>query len=290
MNAMLSRRALLASGLMLGGLALLPSGLLAATAATDPETIDLAVSPSRSTKLVRWVPAGAPRGVLLFSHGHGAEPLAYRQLFTALVAQGYAVLAPMHVDSQAYPDRDKFGQQQGFLERLADMRAISALAVKQFAGVPVAAVGHSYGSLIALCLGGALADLMPMRDPTVSAVLTFSSAGKVQGLVKPGSYASLAVPALMITGTEDMVPNFVTDPADHLFPIETSPAKDKYALVFKGTDHFLGSRPDGARFADAIRAATLFLIAYVPPNNAAKADLKKLPIAPGDRFLVRDEL
>jgi alpha-beta hydrolase superfamily lysophospholipase len=281
----LDRRALLKAAAALGGTALLPAPLLAAAAGA--ETIDLAVG-SRTTRLGIWRPAAAPRGVLLFSTGHGSWPERYEPMIGAVVGAGYAVLAPLHVDSMQHPDRASFSPQQGFLERIADMKATSAHAAKAFPGVPVAAMGHSYGSLISLGLGGALADLMPMRDPSVTAVLAFSSPGSISGLVQPGAYASLAVPAMLITGTADTVPGFVTDPADHLRPIEQSPAGDKYALVIQGADHNLIGEPDAPGFARARMAAVTFLKAYVPGDKAFRIGLGVLPVAKGDRFIVRE--
>ncbi|WP_044334092.1 alpha/beta hydrolase family protein [Sphingomonas hengshuiensis] len=287
MNAILTRRALLQGAVALGGLALLPPGLLHAQTA-GPETIDLAVSSARSTTLTLWRPAGSPRGVLLFSTGHGSWPERYAAMVQALVADGYAVLAPLHVDSTRHPDRAKFDSRQGFFERIADMRATSAHAAKTFPDLPVAAMGHSYGALIALGMGGALANLLPMRDARVGAVLAFSSPGAIPGLVRPGAYAALAVPTMLITGTRDLVEGFVTDPADHLQPIEQSPAGDKYALVIAGGEHGLVYAAGTPGFARARVAAGDFLAAYVPANPAARARLAEMRVAPGDRFIVRE--
>lgn len=281
----LDRRALLTGAAALGAVALLPPGLLYAQAAAT-ETVDLPVG-KRITKLSIWRPTGPAKGVLLFSTGQGSWPERYEAMLRALVAEGYAVFAPLHVDSMHYPDRDNFTAQQGFFERVADMRATSAVAIAAYPGLPVAAVGHSYGSLIALGMGGALANLMPLRNPAVSAVLAFSSPGLIPGLVGPGAYASLAVPAMLITGTKDLVEGFVSDPADHLVPIETSPAGDKYALVVAGAGHRLVAESGTPEFERAQLWARSFLAAYVPSDGRAKARLAALPVKPGDRYIVR---
>lgn len=287
MSGPLTRRALLTGAGALGALALVPPGALHAQTAA-PETIDLAVSATRKTPLSLWRPAGTPRGVLLFSTGHGSWPARYAPMIEAVVADGYAVLAPLHVDSVRHPDREKFDARAGFFERIADMKATSAHAATAFPGTPMAAMGHSFGSLIALGMGGALANLLPMRDPSVAAVLAFSSPGVIPGLIGPGSYASLAVPTMLITGTQDRIEGFVTDPADHLQPIEQSPAGDKYALVIAGGDHALAYAAGTPAFARARIAAGDFLAAFVPPNAAARARLAEMRVAPGDRFIVRE--
>lgn len=285
MTLILNRRALLTGAAAMGAIALLPAGLLHAASAAA-ETVELAVG-KRTTKLSIWRPAGSAKGVLLFSTGQGSWPERYEALLGALARDGYAVFAPLHVDSMHYPDHDRFTAQQGFLERNADMRATSAYALAAYPGLPVAAVGHSYGSLIALGMGGALANLMPLRNPAVSAVLAFSSPGLIPGLVRPGAYASLAVPTMLITGTKDLVEGFVTDPADHLAPIETSPAGDKYALVVASADHKLVAEAGTPEFDRALLWARSFLAAYVPPDPRAKAKLAALPVKPGDRYIVR---
>ncbi|WP_404335482.1 alpha/beta hydrolase family protein [Sphingomonas sp. MMS12-HWE2-04] len=285
MKSLLDRRTLLKGAAALGGLALLPSGLLAAIA--GPETVEVDATPARKATLSIWRPAGTPHGVLLFSTGHGSWPERYEAMIGGMVADGYAVIAPLHVDSMHYADREKFDSRTGFFARIEDMKAASAHAAKAFPGVPVAAMGHSYGSLIGLGMGGALANLLPLRDPSVTAVLAFSSPGLIPGVVRPGAWASLAVPAMLITGTNDLVEGFVTNPADHLQPIEQSPAGDKYALVIKDAGHGLVGEPDTSAYKRARMAASLFLGAYVPPKKSFRTALELMPVAPGDRFLVR---
>lgn len=232
--------------------------------AAPTATVALQVSPARATTLSVWEPAQV-RGVVLFSSGHGSWPERYDALLQAWCDAGFVVLAPLHVDSVKYPDRGKFSMQQGFGERLADMKAASAHAAAHWPGVPVAAAGHSYGTLIslALALGGAMADLAPLRDPTVVAVVGYSSPGRIPGLVTPQTYASVAVPVLVVTGDRDLVPGFVGDARDHLYPVETAPAGDKYAVVLAGGEHdLIGGEPE-ALFRRARDVGTAFLRAEV---------------------------
>ena len=276
-----TRRALLVGG-GLGAAALaLPSPVRAAAAATARQMIDLPVGQRRTTVAV-WRPA-RPRGVALFSHGHGSWPDRYDQLARALVGDGFAVLAPMHVDSVHYPERAKFSLQQSFPERLADMGAARGYATTNFAGLPIVAVGHSFGTLTALCLGGALSGTGPFRDPAVKAVLGFSTPGRIPGLIGPTAYAGVQVPVMVVTGTADTVPGFVTDPADHLFPTQSVPT-DSYALVVDRADHVLVAGP---AFARAATPARLFVEGYGLGNRTALARLAAWRAGAGDRFTVR---
>lgn len=277
----LNRRGFLAAVLAAPVAVAVFGNALAAPAATQR----LQVSPERATDLMVWAPA-RPVAVALLSTGHGSWPERYDPVAQALVAAGFAVLAPLHVDSMRHPDREKFDARAGFMERLVDMKATSAEAARRWPGLPVAAVGHSYGTLISLCLGGALAYMAPFRDPTVKAVLGWSSPGKIPGLIAPPSYASLAVPTLIITGDQDVVPGFVTDWHDHLFPIETAPAGGKYAVTFAGAAHDLVSGQPKPAYDAALTYSAAFLKASVLGDAAAKA-LIDTAAGPGETWLRR---
>ena len=273
-----------------GGLAALALALPTASRAKDlgtvAQTSDLVVSPTRSTRLVAWAPARA-RGVVLFSTGHGSWPERYDRLAALLVADGFAVLAPVHVDSVHYPDRAAFTLQQSFPERLADMAAAASVAARRYPGLPVIAAGHSFGTLTALCLGGALGGMGPFRNPAVKAVLGFSTPGLIPGLIDPQAYASVAVPVMIVTGTMDALPaglGYPSKPDDHLVPARTVPA-GSYALVVGGADH--GLVDDAARFDHAAPAARLFVEAYGLGDRRARRALDGWRAMPGDAWTVR---
>ncbi|WP_313274986.1 hypothetical protein [Stenotrophomonas sp.] len=260
----LLRRAGLVMALLLGP----PLGALDAPS----EVVPLQVSADRSTTLTLWAPAKV-RGVVLFSSGHGAWPERYEALLQSWADAGFVVLAPMHVDSMKYPQREKFSLQQGLVERFADMRAASGYATAHWPGMPVAAAGHSLGTLVSAALGGGFSALGPLRDPSVVAVLGFSSPGKVPGLVDAQSYASLAVPLLLVTGDQDLVPGFVNDPVDHLYPVETAATGDKTGVVLAGADHNLvGGEPE-ALFRRARELGTAFLRVHLLHDEQARGVL-----------------
>jgi hypothetical protein len=269
---------------LLGGLSVAAALATGAKAAAS-EQAALKVSASRSTTATLWVPQ-AVRGVVLFSTGHGAWPERYDKVAGVFRDAGFAVVAPLHVDSVHYPQRDSFTREASFGERLADMRAAGALAADRWPGKPVAAVGHSFGSLTALCLGGALAELGRFRDPSVKAVLGYSTPGRIPGLVGPRAYAGLNLPAMIVTGDADVVPGLVSDPRDHLFPVASSPAGDKYGLVLAGGEHELIGGAKLAPFAAAAEAGRTFLQAFVLGDGSAK---RRLAVAagPGEQWIRR---
>lgn len=262
--------------------------LLCATPLSATPTADIAlqVTPQRSTKLVTWVPQDV-KGVVLFSTGHGSWPEKYDAVASAWKAAGFAVIAPVHVDSMHYPDRDKFTREASFGERLADMKAASAYAARTWPGKPVIAAGHSFGTLIALCLGGGLSNLGDFRDPSVKAVLGFSSPGRIPGLVGPQAYSGDALPIMVVTGDQDTVPGLVTDWHDHLLPVQSSPAGNKFAVVYQGAAHELIGHTDGPSFAAAIATSVRFLQAYGLGDLSAKKALAASDTADGATWIKR---
>ncbi len=286
----IGRRALIAGGVATAAIpALLPRAAWADIPSPPPvpRTVRLPLSVSRATDMTVWEPTvKRPIGVALLSTGHGSWPERYAALAGVLTLYGYAVLAPMHVDSVRHPDRAAFTMQASFGERIADMAAASGYAAKAYPGSIVIAAGHSFGTLTALCRAGALAYLGDFRDPSVTAVLGFSTPGRVPGLVRPDAYATVAAPVLLLTGTADTVPGFVADPADHLLPVETvrGPA---FGLVMAGADHEFVGRNDPGIWARA-NLVSDFLAGYPGRGAAPRRRLAHRTPGPGDRFIVRN--
>ncbi len=271
---------LAAAMLLLAGCALAPAAP-DARSATAPlrETITVSAQAGRTVDMTVIRPRSI-RGVALFGHGQGGQASAYPALLDMLTDAGWLVIAPLHVDSQAHPRRADFDQRAGFAARVADVAAAATLARTLAPGKPVVAVGHSYGSLLAAMQGGALSAMIPARDVDVRAVLAFSTPGRIPGLITPQSFATLAVPTMVVTGDADVVPGFIPDWKQHLAMYEDSPAGDKYALVLAGGGHMLVK--DGVGPArDATMAATLdFLAAYGLGDAVAKARLAGLRSTP----------
>ena len=242
--------------------------------ATPTSQVALQASPQRATTMTIWVPKKV-KGVVLFSTGHGSWPEKYDAVASAWQAAGFAVIAPLHVDSLHHPDRAKFTREASFGERIADLKAASAYAARTWPGRPVVAAGHSFGTLTALCLGGGLSKLGDFRDARVKAVLGFSSPGNIPGLIDPQAYATEALPVMIITGDQDVVPGLVADWHDHLLPIRTSPAGDKYGVTFPGAAHELVGHPGDPNYAPAVAISVRFLRAYGLGDRSAKASLGK---------------
>lgn len=213
-----------------------------AAAAPAASTATLTAPDGRSIEVSIIAPQ-APRGVILFSHGGGNSPRSTSALFTRLTAQGFAVLAPMHTDSQDMPPGKRTDILGAFGTRIADMKAAAAYARTTFPDLPVAQMGYSYGTLVSVIGAGALGKMVPGAIPGVKAVVMLSSPGPVLPVIAmPGAFDSVTAPTLLVTGDADIVPGFVADPARHLVYFEHMPAAgDHTALVVAGATHGFAS-------------------------------------------------
>lgn len=253
-----------------------PQTRFATPAAVTPQTLTVTATETRQLEIRVFAPA-RPKGVVVFGHGGNGWPDNYARLFARLNSAGYAVMAPVHVDSLRHPEHASYNLQTAFGERVVDVGATTRAAAQRFPGLPVAAVGHSYGSLLAQMQGGALRYITDARAAQVKAVVSFSSPGIIPGLVRPdAAFTTLAVPSLIVTGTADVVPGFTTNWEDHLASYRRAPAGGRYALILPGADHSLASGANPDHFERALSATILFLDAYVLDHAGARRQLDRV--------------
>lgn len=262
----------------LAGCATREAGVVAAPVASTQDVsmkpVELTAPDGRSVALYVTAPA-RPRGVILFSHGGGSTPLATPKLTAALLADGYAVLAPLHTDSLSLPAERRTNLQAALTTRVADQKLAASYAAQRFAGLPVGAVGFSYGSLIALMSAGAV-PVVPAAVSAVKAVVMFSSPGPIGPLTgAPNAFSAVTAPTLLVTGTADTVPGMVPNPASHLLYFDQLPAGGRMALLVNGATH---SFPKGEEvgFEGAITVVRMFLAAEVLGDVKADARLRQL--------------
>lgn len=258
------------------------------SSAAAPETVTLTTPGGRAINVTRWTPRHR-RGTILFSHGALSSPAFYDLFILPWVDAGYEIWAPLHVDSLQHPDRAAFAGLKSWAARLEDMHVLAAHVGQR----SVIAVGHSYGGLVALTLGGASpvpppGYAGPMAEPQVKAAVAFSPPGPMPGLVEPGAYASLAVPALIQSGTADLItpPGTQPDPASwskHMKAFdECRPGGHRYGLVLEGVDHYFGGTicdftkpgpPKAEQAGIAARIATEFMDGYGLDSRHARRTL-----------------
>ena len=218
----------------------------AAVARAIDEVVLVPAPDGRTVDILVVAPA-QPRGVLLVSHGGNSSPAAMRAVIDHAAGEGFAVAAPTHTDSLTLAAERRTDLQGAFATRIADMQVAAALAAQRFPGLPVGALGYSYGSLTALIAAGGLSPVIPGKVPGLKAAVMFSSPGPIAGLTDmPGALAAVDVPVLLVTGTADTVPGYVSDPAQHLVYFDGLPAGDRTALVVRDASHlFLAGHEPG---------------------------------------------
>lgn len=281
----LSRRSMIA-----GTGALIASRPLAANPLAERQ-FTLTGADGRAIQISEWKPRGKAKAIVLFSHGAGSSPRFYEALFGPWLAAGFHILAPLHVDSAEHPRTKDFPGLANWKARIEDMRALSAHVGNR----PWIAGGHSYGGLVALTLGGATAVVPegltgPLSDANARAVVAFSPPAPIPVLCTADGYAKIAVPAMIQTGTKDIVPGITSTDGEgwrgHLVPYEAAAAgKHRYGLILDGVDHYFGGaicRYDLPgpkqldRLADAARISALFVDAHGRGDKMARKRLDRL--------------
>lgn len=257
-----------------------PAEAAAAAPAFAPARIELTAPDGRAIDVSVWE-AADERAVVVFSHGYNGSPAAYRRILSEWVEAGFTVVAPLHVDSLRHPRHEEFDGPGAFTTRIVDLAVVRGFVKTAHAGKPMVAAGHSFGSLMSMIAGGAVTVAGPQGDPAVKAVVALSSAGDLQGVIGPETYAGLAAPTLMITGDEDLVPQYVTDWRAHRSGFDRSPAGDKMMLVFAGGDHSLIRNADEADFDLIARASTAFIAAHALDDAEARRTLETLTAPEG---------
>jgi predicted dienelactone hydrolase len=210
--------------------------------------------------------------VIVFSHGLGtSNSLSSLEGYTPLVefwaAHGFAVLQPTHLNStflglQA-PEGNELFWQEGYHDvvRLLDNLDTIEAAVPRLHGRldrrRIAVAGHSGGALtVTLLLGASNQDprngsVWQKSEARIKAGIILAAAGNGghDNLSEAGlslvpfygpDFSTMALPALVVYGDNDIIPHLTTREADwHADPFTFAPGP-KDLLILKGGHHGLG--------------------------------------------------
>ena len=94
----------------------------------------------------RWLPAGAPRCVVVIVHGYAEYANRYAHVAERLVATGAAVYGQDHM-GHGHSDGER-ALITNFADVVADLRRLVDIAVAEHPDVPVIMIGHSMGGLL----------------------------------------------------------------------------------------------------------------------------------------------
>lgn len=250
-----------------------------------PERVELPASKGRKLPVTIWAIGNSTGPVVIFNHGLGGEPEAYRGLLETWAMLGLTVVAPIEPDSHASPGYESVDLPTGFGLRTEDLMIVRGYVASRYPRTPVFLAGHSYGSLFAMMGGGAVTAAGPLGGPPVAGVVAFSTPGKIEGVVQPTTFASLKVPLLLITGTADTVPGFVPNAADHRFAFDTAAPGDKMLVTFKDGAHDLVR--GGASTSTAWALSAAFFEAYSQTDPAMRAEFRAIKPAADHTIEIR---
>jgi len=250
------------------------AGTLAAFATTRMAWADAAtVGSAFDTLDFDWADAARQRAVpvrlhlpkfearmplVVFSHGIGGSRRGYSWLGQHFARHGVACLHVQHVGSdRALWMGSIFGlvdrlqgaaQSQEAVARVQDLRfALDTLLAGELAGrfdsQRIVAAGHSYGANTALLASGARASrdgvVVNLADARVRAAIVIS-APPFYGESDPSRIlASVAVPSLHVTTTEDVIriPGYFSAAEDRVKVFEATGGARKWLAVYEGGSH-----------------------------------------------------
>ncbi len=225
-----------------------------------------------------------PVPLVVFSHGIGGSRFGYSWFGRHMAAHGIASLHLQHVGS----DRSLWtgsvfnlvGRLQGAaqdkeaIHRVQDLRfALDTLLTGELAprvdAQRIVAAGHSYGANTTLLASGARVaregQVIDLHDARVRAAVVIS-APPFYGEPEPRRIlASVAVPSLHVTATEDIIriPGYYSGAEDRVKVFDATGSPRKWLAVYEGGSHSMftdRSTTGGATLNPQVKAATQALV------------------------------
>lgn len=178
--------------------------------------------------------------LIIFSHGANASYSRYDQYLLPLAKQGYRIAIPNHIDSEEHPNRSDYQATDFLPTRIEDYEIVA----KHFKPDSLIAAGHSFGALIAQIAAGAelaneFANIRVNSQFRPKTVIALSPPGLISGYSESTGLSKISTPSLVVTGTTDVIPNFVDDWQAHLAGYEAAPKGFGYALVYDNMNHYM---------------------------------------------------
>lgn len=239
-------------------------------------TVRLAASGDRAVDVTICAPLDLPDDPIgiVFSHGANAAPSRYGVLLTHWARAGLVVCAPMHLDSEEHAARIIDNPSKVRRTRVEDFALVSAALARGIAGLPPitrhAAVGHSYGALIAQVAGGAAldptAEVGSFSGPEPFCVVALSPPPPMPRVIDAAGWSRCVVPMLCVTGTADVMPGFVDDWRQHLVSCDAAPRG--VSMVFERMDHYFDGafgrlRPGDAQRGEAVERLNTGVVGFI---------------------------
>lgn len=207
--------------------------------------------------------------VILFSHGLGGTREGYSYLGEYWAARGYISLHVQHAGSDDAVWRDARRPIKAMRDATTDPQAVRARPrdlvfaldqLEKLAADPsfilhdrldltrVGAAGHSFGAFTVMTLTGWQpgAPGLAVNDPRIKAVVALSTPAARRDSAETSGYASVRLPVLHFTGTEDTDQvGGASDAAWRRIPFDRTTAAPAWLVTLEGGDHMVFGGPLG---------------------------------------------
>jgi predicted dienelactone hydrolase len=267
--------------------------------AQDDVAVPLSDGSQAQVRVYRPAQGSGPYPVVIFSHGLGGSRTGYGFLGQRWAAHGYVVVHPDHPGSdtaafrgqrladlptalrKAVMDPAILAGRPQLITRLIDALPVLEQTLPALAGrldrARIGVSGHSYGAWTTMCVAGMRVRGVPgapadWSDPRPRAFAALSPNGPSQ-LSQPADWSGCTRPVLIMTGSDDRQPAFLTRPGEvrdgtwRRQAFDLMPTGDKLLVWFDGARHCTYSdgagnvltgepRPDPAQ-VEAVAVATL---------------------------------
>jgi len=287
------------------------SGAVTTVPSTSTDlTLILVDGTTATVRVYHPTAATAPCPVVIFSHGLAGSREGYGFLGKRWAEYGYVSIHPDHPGSDTAAFKGKpFAELPALLRQAtrdpkvidARPKLIAALITalpsidERLAGVTldaehVGVAGHSFGGWTTLATAGVSSQLLGKshwQDPRPRAFIALSPPGP-SGEPNAGNYAACTRPMLVMTGSNDTQPAFLSKPGGENGPawrrqsFDLLPAGDKLLAWFEGARHctysagagnvLSGEPPPDPAQVEAVAVITLaWWDAYLRDDAKAKA-------------------
>jgi predicted dienelactone hydrolase len=199
---------------------------------------------------------GTAHPLIVFSPGFGGSNRGYVGLASWWASNGYVVIRASHADAGRVQDlraltdiwesqtpadwRNRVRDLTFILDSLGTLEQRYPELAGKIDHARIGVGGHSYGAYTAMLVGGArtFPGGTSYADPRVKAIIAMSPQGpsETRGLTNE-SFATLRVPALFMTGTNDRGVTDAETPDWRRQAFELAPAGDKWLVVIQGATH-----------------------------------------------------
>lgn len=263
----------------------------------------------RTIPVRMMIPASgtAPYPVVIFSHGLGGSREAATYLGDALTAHGYFVVYVQHPgsDTSVWSGNIGDGREamlrgakgaatgQQLAVRVQDIHFLIDELARRNQSDPrlkgkldlskIAMTGHSFGAGTTLAVAGQkyLRRGLTAKDPRIKCAIYYSPPVSPLAVQFPAVFSDIAIPGMVMTGTEDNSPIGETKAENRRVPFDAIPQHDQYLVNFIGGDHAIFGgrtvrREKDAYFHEHIAKLTVaFLDAYLRGDQQQREWLKK---------------